>query len=129
MISLKGVKDFIKSLGIGENFSVGRIDETKNKSIGVYSRAGMPPVIPVGGLANKSYDVKAISILVHWNNNAAESEWAALQLFDAIQTAANITIDSKKVKFIRLNYEPIDVTDSDSEIYEYVIQADIIVER
>lgn len=130
MITLAGVKDWVKSLGIGEHFSVGRINTNLDKSLGIYQRdARTPYTIPVGGLANKSYDTKNVTILMHWTDNASESERAALELFEAIQSQDNVVIDNKHVKFIRLVTDPIDVTDPQMGVYEYVIQLDFITER
>lgn len=131
MITLTGVRDFVKSLDIGEHFSVGRIDTSLDKSLGVYSRdTRATNIIPVGGFKNKSYDTKSITVLVHWNNNAKESELGAMALYDAIQNASNVVIDGKEVKFIRMTTDaPIDVTDPKEAVYEYVVQCDFIVER
>lgn len=130
MISLAGVKDWVKSLGIGDNFSVGRINTNLDKSLGIYSRDNRASVlIPVGGLQNKSYDIKAVSILIHWNDNARESEENTLALFEKILSARNVVIDGKEVKFIRIVSDPVDVTDPKEGVFEYVIQCDFIVER
>lgn len=130
MITLNGIKDFIKTLGIGEHFSVGRINPNLDKSLGVYSRDdGTAPVIPVGGLKNKGYDTKQVTILVHWTNNAAQTEDNVLALYDALLNASDVVIDEKEVKFIRMSNYPINVSDPDGAVYEYVIQCDFITER
>ena len=39
----------------------------------------------LGGLENTSYEVKQISVLVHWNQNSSQTEEAAAGLFEKIR--------------------------------------------
>lgn len=131
MILLSDVRDWLKSFDIGDNFYVGKLDNKKEKSLGVYSRKETAaPRIAIGGLPNTSYDVKKISVLIHWNKNAVETERAALSLFEKLREQNNLEIGHTQVKYLRLMVpEPQDVGTDESGIYERVIWFDLLYER
>lgn len=131
MLGLVDVKDWIKEFGIGENFYIGKLDNKKDKSVGIYQRkADIQPFIPVGGIQKATYEVKPISILIHWNKNANQTEIAAHSMFEKIINIEKVTINSMHINYIKiLNAEPIDVGTDDKGVYERVIQIDLIYER
>ena len=66
MLGIGDVRDYIAGIGIADNTNVycGKLDDKKNKSIGVYNNNKQRPVqMAVGGLNNSSYRVKSVSIL------------------------------------------------------------------
>lgn len=131
MITLANVREWIKQFDIGENFYIGKLDNKKDKLIGVYplKRSG-PPVMAVGGLKNSSYNIKPISVLMHWNKNADETEQAAYSLFKAIQKAEDIRMGNVQIYYVDLKVpEPVWVGTDDKGVYEYVIEFDIYYER
>lgn len=131
MILLSDVRNWIKTFGIGTYFYAGKLDNKKEKSIGVYSRkeSGMPRMA-IGGLQNTSYDVKRISVLVHWNRNAVETEEAALSLFEKLRAQTDFEIGQTHVKYLQLTLpEPQDVGTDDGGVYERVIWFDLYYER
>lgn len=131
MITLANVRDFIKQFGIGENFYIGKLDNKKEKSIGIYplKRSG-PPVMAIGGLENSSYDIKSISMLIHWNKNADETEKASIDLFCQLQNNKFNEIGNTELYYIKINVpEPIDVGTDDNGVYERVIEFDIYYKR
>lgn len=70
MLGIGDVRDLIAGLGIAVDDHVycGKLDDKKDKSIGVYHfNRGDNVQMAVGGIQNSSYAVKSISILVHWN--------------------------------------------------------------
>ena len=83
------------------------------------------PNIAVGGLKNTKCKEKTVSILIHWNNNADETEVKALELYYKFMNARNFYITNN----ILVNYidllvpEPIDVGTDNANVYERVIQA------
>lgn len=82
----------------------------------------------VGGY--KKYDTKSISVLVHWNNNSKETEQAAAELFEILETQKQFMIKDTKVDFLSMQVpEPVDVGTDDKGIYERVIWFDIYYER
>lgn len=97
----------------------------------VYSRSSSgPPNIALGGLDYTSYDVRPISLLVHWNRSKPESEAAAYKLFETIRNVSSLDIGDTHINCIRLMVpEPQDVGTDDNGIYEYVIWLDFIYQR
>lgn len=131
MITLGNVRDWLKSYGIAEHYYIGKLDNKQDKSIGVYSlkRTGSP-MIPYGGMSQSTYDVKSISVLIHWNKNAAETEQAAYELFNRLLSETDLKINNKQVYFLRLNVpEPVDVGTDDKGVYERVIEFEIFYQR
>lgn len=131
MLQLKEVQQYITGLGIAEQVYIGRLDNKKQKSIGVYprSRSGSP-VMALGGVHNSSYDMKALSFLVHWNKNPDETEQAAEELFSRLAGAGSVQMGETRVFGIRLMVpEPQNVGTDEGGVYEYVIWADFIYER
>lgn len=131
MLGLAEVRDWMKTLGIGENFYIGKLDNKKEKSVGIYQRKNnLPPRVCLGGLCNTTYEVKPISVLVHWNKNAKDTEVASFYLYEKLQRITNIVIGNTTIyKLILVNNEPIDVGTDDKGVYERVIEFDLIYER
>jgi hypothetical protein len=133
MLGIGDVRDYIAGLGIVDNTNVycGKLDDKKNKSIGVYNNNKQRPVqMAVGGLNNSSYRVKSVSILVHWNTSVRDTEKIAEQLYNMLRDMNHITINDTKVFFTKMLVdEPVDVGTDDNGIFECVIELDIYYER
>ena len=133
MVYLSDVRDFIASLNFVDDEHVysGKLEDKKDKSVGVYSRkTTTPDNIPLGGLIQNSFDFKQISILVHWNKSQRDTEKAAVELFRLLQKQKDFVIGQKRGKFILMGMsEPQSVDTDDNGIYEYVIWCDIYYER
>lgn len=133
MLAINDIRSYIASLGIAEddNVYIGKMDGKKLKSIGVYSRptSGMPNV-SLGGLDCTTYDVKPISLLVHWGKDKGAAEAAAYGLFEKLRNVTSLTIGNTHIDYVRLIVpEPQDVGTDDSGVYEYVIWLDFLYER
>jgi hypothetical protein len=133
MLGIGDVRDYIAGLGIADNNNVycGKLDNKKDKSIGVYNlNRQRPPQTAVGGLNNSSYRVKSISILVHWNTSVRDTEKAAEQLYNMLRDTNNKIINDTKLLFTKMQVdEPVDVGTDDKGIFESVIELDIYYER
>lgn len=133
MLGIGDVRDYIAGLGIADNTNVycGKLDDKKNKSIGVYNNNKQRPVqMAVGGLNNSSYRVKSVSILVHWNTSVRDTEKTAEKLYNMLRDMNHITINDTKVFFTKMLVdEPVDVGTDDKGIFESVIELDIYYER
>lgn len=131
MMGLADIRDWVKTLGVGENFYIGKIDNKKEKSVGVYQRNPSGRAnIAVGGLDATKTDSKQVSILIHWTQYANETEEAAQELYDAILNTEDVTIAGKHVNYLRLDVpEPVDVGTDDAGVYERVIWLTIFYER
>jgi|UniRef100_UPI003FEE0319 hypothetical protein len=133
MLGIGDVRDYIAGLGIVDNTNVycGKLDDKKNKSIGVYNNNKQRPVqMAVGGLNNSSYRIKSVSILVHWNTSVRDTEKTSEQLYNMLRDMNHITINDTKVFFTKMLVdEPVDVGTDDNGIFESVIELDIYYER
>lgn len=133
MLGIGDVRDYIAGLGIVDNTNVycGKLDDKKNKSIGVYNNNKQRPVqMAVGGLNNSSYRIKSVSILVHWNTSVRDTEKTSEQLYNMLRDMNHITINDTKVFFTKMLVdEPVDVGTDDNGIFECAIELDIYYER
>lgn len=133
MLGIGDVRDYIAGLGIADNTNVycGKLDDKKNKSIGVYNNNKQRPVqMAVGGLNNSSYRVKSVSILVHWNTSVRDTEKTAEQLYNMLRDTNNKIINDTKLLFTKMQVDgPVDVGTDDKGIFESVIELDIYYER
>lgn len=128
MLGLADVRDYIASTGIAadENVYMGKLDSKPNKSIGVYQRQNSyPPRMCIGTAS--SYERKPISVLLHWNKNAKETEEQAFLLYKKItETVMPVSMGETIVFYIdMLNTEPVDVSTDDNGVYERVIEFDL----
>lgn len=133
MLKTTDIREWIASLGIVEddNVYMGKLDNKQQQSIGVYGRSSSgSPNIALGGLDYTSYEVRPISLLVHWNRSKPESEEAAYELFETIRNVSSLDIGDIHINYIRLMVpEPQDVGTDDNGVYEYVIWLDFIYQR
>ena len=130
MIYLSDVRDWLKTYNIADHHYIGKLDNKKEKSLGVYQREGGEAHIAIGGLDNTKYDIKRVSILLHWNKNAKETEITAYELYDKIIKTKELNIGETPVHCLMMrNPEPVDVGTDDAGVYERVIQLDIYFER
>ena len=133
MLGIGDVRDYIAGLGIADNNNVycGKLDNKKDKSIGVYNLNRQRPLqTAVGGLNNSSYRIKSVSILVHWNTSVRDTEKTSEQLYNMLRDMNHITINDTKVFFTKMLVdEPVDVGTDDNGIFESVIELDIYYER
>ena len=133
MLSLKDIRQYISDLNIAadDNVYIGKLDNKKQKSIGVYSRPTSGPVnVAIGGIECTTYDTKPVSLLIHWSKSKDETEKAAYNLFEKLRSVTSLTIGDTSINYLRLMVpEPQDVGTDDSGVYEYVIWLDFIYER
>lgn len=133
MLALYDIRQYISGLGIAvdDNVYIGKLDSKKQKSIGVYSRPSSGPAnIAIGGLECTTYDIKPVSLLIHWNKNKDETEKAAFELFEKLRSVTSLAIGGIPINYLRLMVpEPQDVGTDDGGVYEYVIWLDFVYQR
>lgn len=131
MLTLEDIRQYISGLGITENVYIGKLDNKKEKSIGVYHRKiDGPAQVALGGLAYTSYGTRPISLLVHWSRNVSESEKAAYALYEKLLNESSLVIGTTNINCLILQVpEPADVGTDDNGVYEYVIWLDFIYQR
>lgn len=130
-MTLENVLVWLKTFASFQNYYIGILDSKKDKSLGIYNlKSNLKPIVALGGLDNTSYNVKRVSLLVHWNNAYNESESKAISLYENIMHAKPQKIGDKEVSFIgMLVNEPVDVGRDDKGICEFVIEFDIYYKR
>lgn len=133
MLSLKDIRQYISNLGIAgdDNVYIGKMDNKKLKSIGVYSRpTSGSPDIALGGMEYTTYGTKPVSLLIHWNKSKDESERTAYELYEELLNVSSLNIGDTQINYLHLMVpEPQDVGTDDSGVYEYVIWLDFIYQR
>ena len=131
MITLAEVRDWIKTFNAANNYYIGKLDNKQENSIGIYQRKTIDgPRVAIGGRSLASYEVKSISILIHCNKNANETEKRAQYLYNRLFEAESVVIGGTPIKMIALlQNEPVDVGTDDNNVYERVIELDLYYER
>lgn len=128
MLLLSDVKDYLKALGIADNYYVGKLDAKTEKSVGVYQRGQQRFTAAVGKF--KKYETKSVSILIHWTKNSKETEKQALLIYEKLISASQVKMGQKKIYcIIPQTNEPVDVGMDDTGVYERVIWLDLYYER
>ena len=129
MITTADVRDFIKAYNLAEYYYIGKLDNKPDKSFGFYTlKRSEPPLRMVGELP--TFDIIGVSVLIHWTNNAKETEQAARELYRLLYTAADVSINSHAVYMIELLVpETMDVGTDNKGVYERVIEFKIYYER
>lgn len=133
MLPLKDIRQYIAGLGLAadSNVYIGKLDNKKQRSIGIYGRkTSGDPHIALGGLDCTTYETRPIALLVHWTRSQPESEAAVYKLFEKLRNATSLSIGDTHINYLRLMVpEPQDVGTDDCGVYEYVIWLDLIYER
>ena len=133
MLSLTDIRDYIFSLEISsdDRVYIGKLDNKKEKSIGIYNRkTDGPAQIALGGKDYTSYGTRPVSILVHWNKNPVESETAAYELYEKLLKESSMILGDTEIRCLMLQVpQPVDVGTDDAGIYEYVIWLDFVYQR
>lgn len=126
LLTIKDVATYIATLGIVDTQHVycGKMANKPGQCVGVYNLSRGSFIEPY----DASFRVKQVSLLVHWNKATEGTETATQTLYEALKSASNVTVNSKKIKFITPK-EPVDVGTDNSGVYEMVIEADIYYER
>lgn len=127
---LADIRDWLKSKIEANNYFIAKLGTVEEKSIVVYARDGNPPNIAVGGLHCTGYAVKAIKILVHATENADMSERYAKEVYNAFAEHKQIKIAGLNIVDFKMEMmEPIHLGTDDNNIFEFIINVDIIYER
>lgn len=130
-MTLAEIRDWLKTLKAAENYYIGRLENKKEYSIGVYEgEAAGRPVIAIGGRQNSSYDVRAVSLLLHWNRIKNESEIAARELWNKLIEVNNEDAGENHIQYLQMTVpEPVGVGTDESRVYEYVINFKLYYRR
>lgn len=131
MITLAEVRDWLKTFHAAQQYYIGKLDNKELYSIGVYQRKNVgAPRRAIGGWNQTSYDVKEVTILIHHNQNANETEKRAQYLYNQILHSESVSIGDSPIQLIELlTNEPVDVGCDDNHVYERVIEMNLYYKR
>lgn len=129
MIYLSDIRDWLKSISNAEHYYIGKLDNKQDRSIGVYSlKQSGTPTRAIGG--ESTYDTISVSLLIHYTDNARETEEFARRLYETLYGIQNVEIKEHKIYIIELlTEEPVDVGTDDKGVYEQVIEVKFYYER
>lgn len=129
-MTLADVRDYIASLELAEHVYMGKLPDKEDKSVGVYnSKHQYPQHIALGGPTQEGYGQKYVTLLIHWNKSPGDTEKTAIELFEALRQARDVTVNDETIKFIQPLYEIQNVGTTDAGIYEMVIEMAVIYEK
>lgn len=122
MMTLKEVKDFLKTQIEADNWKIGTYDNSKDKTICVRNLTSNRNKLALGGLKNTTTRTKGISIVIHWNKNPDETERISQQIHDVFYGQHPLINDKQVVLCEMRSDEPISLGTDSSGVYEYVIE-------
>ena len=131
-MTLRDIKEWLKPQISDLNGAyIGKIDASKEKIIGVYGRTSSSSKIAIGGLDNTSTWIKQISILVHWSKNCDTTEIKAHEIYGLLRkySCKHTQVGGVDTYFKLLSDEPVFVGADDNDVFEYVIDVQIIYKR
>ena len=118
------LRDYLKTLNVATNYYIGKIENSKEYTLGVYGDNTQRRIEAVG--KDSSYGAFGFRLLLHWNKNAKETETSARSLFQAIRYTQNVQMGDVFVQYLDLEYdEPIFMGTDANGVYEYVITGTI----
>lgn len=129
-MTLVQIKDWLKTLSAADYYYIGRIDNKQEKVLGIYDKGTSGrPVTALGG--NSSYNIRSLSLLLHWNRNKAQAETAAWSLWNQLMQVHNQDVGKDQhIYFILFTVtEPMGVGTDENGVYEYVINFDLYYRR
>ena len=129
-MTLKQYKDYFKNeFKWIDAISIGKIDNNQEKAICFYnSQRNKPYIGTMGGKANRSTDIKPITILLRYTKNQDSAEEMAQKIYEFFEERT-FFIDSKRIFTIMTYSAPINLGTDDKNVYEYSIELDFYEER
>ena len=101
MIYLSDIRDWLKSVTSAEHYYIGKLDNKQDRSIGVYSlKQSGTPTRAIGG--ESTYDTISVSLLIHYTDNARETEEFARRLYETLYGIKKVEIKEHKIYIIEL---------------------------
>lgn len=120
-MTLADIKDYLKANIECDQWYVGKRDMNKEESITVYPTTPAASRIPVGGIINTSYAVKAASVLIHWGQSATPAELKAKEVYDLLYGQQPIIGQKQVIKIDLRTAEPVGMGTDAKGFFEYII--------
>ena len=117
---LAEIRDYLKTLNIANYYTIGKLDNSKERAVCVYSDGYLERVEAIG--RNSSYDITGIRILYHGTKNLNETEQVVRSLYDSLRYITDTDMGTLHVQYLDLNYsEPVFLGTDANGVYEYII--------
>ena len=130
MVTKKDVLTWLKSKdkSLAGCIYCGMINRNQDKSVGIYKRKnGKIQPLSVSGLSDYGYT--AITLLIRWTANATQCEEKALALWEVLQNANEPEQIGGHTCWIFARSEPVDLGKDELNIFEAVIDFDILFQK
>ena len=129
-MTLKQYKDYFKdNFKWTDSISIGKVDNNQEKAICFYnSNRNLGYVGTIGGLKNKSTNIKSITILLRYTKNQDSAEIMAQQIYDFFNERS-FFIENKRIFTQMIYSEPISLGTDDKNVYEYSFELNFYEER
>ena len=129
-MTLKQYKDYFKdNFKWTDSISIGKVDNNQEKAICFYnSNRNLGYVGTIGGLKNKSTNIKSITILLRYTKNQDSAEIMAQQIYDFFNERS-FFIENKRIFTQMIYSEPIYLGTDDKNVYEYSFELNFYEER
>lgn len=110
-----------------EQVSSGRIDKNLNRALCFYNSKNR-----THGYINKlnlsTYTIKPITILLRYGSNQTDAEMIISNLYNFFDRKVD-TINKKKIGFVHVYENPIDLGYDESGIIEFSLEIDLYIEK
>lgn len=128
-MTLAEVRDWLKTFGLFDYYYIGKLNGSKEKALGVYTRSsGGRPVHALGGPS--TYIITGIKVVIHGTENQNETQELALALFRALTDVSPVNFEDNTIYYVDLRVtEPADIGTDANKKYQYVINFDIYSNR
>ena len=105
----------------------GRLASPGEQTLVVYNGRAFTNPRAIGGLS--SYGGKGLRVLIHWTKDLLATEIKAQEVYEFLMTATG-TIDNKRIIDVLMREpEPVYLGADEEGIFEYVIDAELILEK
>lgn len=110
--------------------TVGTIDGKREKAVGVYSRkpSGRQRMC-IGGPEQTRYQIKAVTILVHWTISVGKAEAKAQEIYDALYGLRDCWMGGTRVISADPGAGVVPAGKDSKGIAEYIVNMDFVHEK
>lgn len=129
-MKLKEIRDSLKSeyeyILNFEQFSINKIDNNLDSALCLYNSKRQ--IAYIDKLNLSTYTIKPLTLLMRYGNNQDTAETEIYKLYNFLNKKLS-TISGKKVRFVLLYENPINLGTDDKGIIEYSLEIDAYIER
>lgn len=124
------LKNWIKTqTDYGDGISVGCIDSTKQRWIGVYDGRASAQRICIGGKDQTKYAEYNATVLVHWTTNPVDASDKAREVYGLFYGLSGADMDGVRIVSVDPGGQAEWAGRDDRRVCEYVINLKILYER